>query len=367
MRSLPRIAHRLVVAVASAAVSLALLPATSPAVTLDWASVGDAGNAGQTLTYGGTAMTFGAVAESYRIMKHEVTIGQYAEFLNAAAKSDPYGLWTSEMETNQNIAGIARTGISGAYTYTVSGPAGVTPTGASSPANRPITYVSWFDAARFANWMQNGQGTGSTETGAYTLAGAPVGVAPARNPGAQYYLPTEDQWYKAAYYKGGSTNAGYWTYGTQSDSAPGNTLGSQANQANYLLNNKYSVTQSGIQSPTQNYLSDVGAYSSSASAYGTFDMSGNVFELNDLTGAASVSKGQRGGGIGSSAFTISSGARGQPFPDVQNGITGFRLAGPAGGTIVPEIDPQGFIPVATLVGGALAFLERRRSRGPRRV
>ena len=23
---------------------------------------------------------------------------------------------------------------------------------------------------------------------------------------------TEDQWYKAAYYKGGSTNAGYWDY-----------------------------------------------------------------------------------------------------------------------------------------------------------
>jgi hypothetical protein len=40
------------------------------------------------------------------------------------------------------------------------------------------------------------------------------------NSGATYYIPTENQWYKAACYKGGSTNASYWDYGTQSDTAP---------------------------------------------------------------------------------------------------------------------------------------------------
>jgi hypothetical protein len=81
--------------------------------------------------------------------------------------------------------------------------------------------VSWFDAARFANWMQNGQGSGDTETGAYTLVeGQTTGAAPARNAGAEYYVPTENQWYKAAFYKGGGTNAGYWNFATGSDSAP---------------------------------------------------------------------------------------------------------------------------------------------------
>ncbi|MBL6832425.1 MAG: SUMF1/EgtB/PvdO family nonheme iron enzyme, partial [Pirellulales bacterium] len=84
-----------------------------------------------------------------------------------------------------------------------------------------MNFVSWFDAARVANWLQNGQGSGSTETGAYTLVGGQTsGTAPAANPGASYLLPTEDQWYKAAYYKGGSAMARYWDYATQSDSTP---------------------------------------------------------------------------------------------------------------------------------------------------
>jgi hypothetical protein len=67
-------------------------------------------------------------------------------------------------------------------------------------ANRPITYVSWFDAARFANWMTNGQGSGSTETGAYDLTDGDLFVAPAKTPGAVFSIPTENEFYKAAYF-----------------------------------------------------------------------------------------------------------------------------------------------------------------------
>ena len=35
--------------------------------------------------------------------------------------------------------------------------------------DKPVNFVSWYDSIRFANWLNNGQGTGSTETGAYTL------------------------------------------------------------------------------------------------------------------------------------------------------------------------------------------------------
>jgi formylglycine-generating enzyme len=88
--------------------------------------------------------------------------------------------------------------------------------------DKPVNYVSWFDAARVSNWLMNGAtSSSSTETGAYTLNGGQTsGTAPAVNPGATFYVPTEDQWYKAAYYKGGGTNAGYWNYATQSDTAP---------------------------------------------------------------------------------------------------------------------------------------------------
>jgi len=66
------------------------------------------------------------------------------------------------------------------------------------------------DAARFANWLTNGQplapeGIGTTETGSYALNGAVDDaniVKVKRSAGAKYVLPTVNEWYKAAYYKG---------------------------------------------------------------------------------------------------------------------------------------------------------------------
>jgi hypothetical protein len=241
-----------------------------PLVTIDTVTVGDAGNAADTTTYG-------AVTNVFAIGKYEVTIGQYNTFLNSVASvtSDSYivNLWSASMTNDLNIAGISRSGsgTSGSpYSYSVIG-----------SGNRPITYVNWFDAARFANWMNNGATNGaSTETGAYTLNGATTGTGFTKNAGATWWIPSENEWYKAAYYKGGGTNAGYWDYPTQSDSAPGNNIGGATNQANYYAGD-YAVTQSGSYSSSQNYLTDGGAFSNSGSAYGTFDQAGNVWEWND--------------------------------------------------------------------------------------
>jgi formylglycine-generating enzyme required for sulfatase activity len=230
--------------------------------------------------------------------------------------------------------------------------------------NRPITYVTWFDAARFANWMTNGQGTGSTETGAYTLNGATSGDAVAVNPGATFRLPTENEWYKAAYYdptlNGGS--GGYYAYATQSNDAPGNTIGSGANQANYAPGGVYSVTQSSTLDPNQNYLTDVGAFSGSGSFYGTFDQSGNVYQWNDLDGAAGSSRGLRGGDwTDNDPFNLSSSYSALYEPSAENGLLGFRLASPVSEpSAVPEIDPNSLGSVLALVLGSLGLLERRR-------
>ena len=125
----------------------------------------------------------------------------------------------------------------GSYSYTVTGRLS-----GSQAYNCPIFGVNWGDAARFCNWLQNGQptsaeGPGTTETGAYTLNGAitlSALMAITRNAGASYFLPSENEWYKAAYYKGGGINAGYWTYPTQSNSTPSNVLSATGtNNANY--------------------------------------------------------------------------------------------------------------------------------------
>jgi formylglycine-generating enzyme required for sulfatase activity len=296
---------------------------------VDTVLVGDAGNAADSTGYG-------AVNYEYHIGKYEVTIAQYTAFLNAVAATDTYSLYNTSMGTDLNIAGISRSGSSGSFSYSVIG-----------SGNRPITYVSWFDAARFANWMNNGQGTGSTESGAYTLNGASSGVGFTKNPGATWWIPSEDEWYKAAYYKGGGTNAGYWVYPTQSDSAPGNNIGGAANQANYYAGD-YAVTQSSTYLSGQNYLTDGGAFSGSGSAYGTFDQGGNVWEWNDAE--IGSSRGIRGSSWFFDDGVLQSSDRDGTDPSVEGNVVGFRVAS------VPEPSTA----MLVLLGGGLYWLVRRR-------
>jgi formylglycine-generating enzyme len=322
--------------VTSALVALMIAPLAvlnAHAVTIDMVTVGDLGNANDTIGPG-----YGAVNYEYQIGKYAVTIGQYTAFLNAVAATDTYSLYNPDMATDLNVAGISRAGASDSYTYSVINNGG-------NSANRPITYVSWFDAARFANWMTNGQGSGSTETGAYTLVGGQTsGTAPAKNPGAAFYIPTENEWYKAAYYspvKGGVGLPGYSAYATQSDSAPGNIIGSGTNRANYAPGGVYAVTQSSGYSSSQNYLTDVGAFSDNESFYGTFDQNGNVFQWNDLDGLgpSGSSRGLRGGYWDDfDAFYLSSTGRLSADPSYEDSYGGFRLASP-----VPVPEPSTWV------------------------
>lgn len=330
------------------ALTLATPSQGQPLVNIDLVTVGDAGNAADTTGYG-------AVTNAFAIGKYEVTIGQYRTFLNSVASvtSDSYivNLWSASMASNLNIAGISRSGsgtLGDPYSYSVMG-----------SDNRPITYVSWFDAARFANWVNNGATLGaSTETGAYTLNGATSGIFTV-NPGATWFLPSEDQWYKAAYYKGGGANAGYWVYPTQSDSAPGNNIGGAANQANYYAGD-YAVTQSADYSGTQNYLTEAGVFSNSGSAYGTFDQAGNVWEWNDAV--IDSTRGTRGGSWDNDVFDLQSSGRFIEVPTDEFHLLGFRVASVASEPGPAPIPEPGTWAAAALLAGAAGYVRWRRRR-----
>ena len=299
-------------------------PSKAIAINYELVAVGNAGNAADTTGYG-------AVGYDFQIGKYEVTIGQYAAFLNAVAKTDTYGLYNPGLATDVKSAGIARSGSAGAYSYSVLVNSG-------NSANRPITHIRWFDAARFANWMSNGQPTGAqsagtTETGAYMLNGKTTGVPPAKNLGAIFYVPTENEWYKAAYYAPvlRSGSGGYYRFATQSNSDPGNVVGSLPNQANWFANNIYSFEQSPADTyERKNHLTDVGSFTASASFYGTYDQSGNVFEWNDLTGQVGAARSIRGGYWGwydGTPQTLSSAGRYSSYnADGWGDWIGFRLA-----------------------------------------
>ena len=83
--------------------------------------------------------------------------------------------------------------------------------------------------------------------------------------------------------RSGERGQTYSTYGTQSDTAPGNVVGNGADEANYYTGNGYSVTQSSSYNSSQNYLTAVGSFTDSSSYYGTYDQSGDVFNWIDTT------------------------------------------------------------------------------------
>jgi len=216
--------------------------------------VGNPGNQADTTT-------FGAVPYAYRIGKYEVTNAQYCAFLNAVARADTYGLYDAKMAGE--YGGITRSGVPGKYAYALKDGMG----------NKPVNFVSWYDALRFANWLTNGRGKGGTDTGSYTFTREgggwkvtmPDHAALAAGKAVRWVLPSEDEWYKAAYYDPAKPGGpGYWPFAAKGDSAPACNTGSGAP-------------------------SDVGAYKDSASAYGTFDQNGNLWEWNET---------QRGGNCG---------------------------------------------------------------------
>ena len=302
---------------ATAAALVALLTATAAqAVTIDLVPVRNPGNVADTRYQPDPG--FGAVSYPYNIGKYDITAGQYTAFLNAVAATDTYGLYSSSMWSATHGCKIQRTGSWGSYTYSV----------ASDWANRPVNYVTFWDAARFSNWLHNGQPTGAqdpgtTERGAYTLYGykGDDGRTIQRNANATWAVTSEDEWYKAAYYKGGGTNAGYWDYPTSSNTAPGQDMAdASGNNANY------STAPYAFPIDSGKYTTVAGEFQNSDSPYGTFDQGGNVYEWNEAIVSSSC-RGARGGAFYSSGgLYLHAADRCYIYPAHEYYDAGFRVS-----------------------------------------
>lgn len=296
----------------------------SAQITIPTVSIGNPGNAADArVMYWDGTTGYGSVAYEYKIGTTEVTNAQYAAFLNAVAATDTNNLYTTNMAGA--YGGITRSGSSGSYTYsTISG-----------RANNPVNFVSFWDATRFANWLHNGQPTGSqgvgtTEDGAYSLtAGAISSNSVTRKAGARWAIPSENEWYKAAYHQPvsqGGDSDDYWLYPTSSNNEP------TTEQANY--NDPDSATVA------------VGSYA--ANYYGAFDMCGNVWEWNESIFWGS-SRGFRGGCFGPFITDPRADRRFEIGAGMQDEVHGFRI-----------VQIPGPSSVALLAIGGLAGTRRRR-------
>ncbi len=217
--------------------------------------------------------------------------------------------------------------------------------------NVPTNSVSWYEAAQFVNWLNTSTGhqaaykfTGTQGQSDYALdtwsvAEASGGTNLYRHKDAFYYLPTEDEWVKAAYWNGTSLQ----TYATK----PGDTLhqgdGVSGTGWNYY-DNGYATDPPGPW--------NVG--SGSEELNGTFDMMGNVWEwmespyFSENYGTGSH-RGLRGGLYGYYDYYLASSLRSLGGPSGEFGNYGFRVA-----SEVPEPSC-----VVLLSAGGLVLMKRR--------
>ena len=296
--------HRLIL------LSLALL-LTQPWIYAEeeWVTVGMPGNHADKTGYG-------EVAYEFQIMKFEVTVRKYAEFLNCVASiSDPHELWVTAMGehviTDLGQGGIRkdvpqcirRVGQPGAWKYVP----------VPERIECPVFFVSFNSALRYANWLHHGGQNGDTESGAYDLN---QGTKVVRLAAAKVWLPSENEWYKAAYYQpeeSGGPEGGYWQFPFCTHDQPKNAEpGSELTHAACFSRGFAGMTP-------------VGSYPNAKSPCGALDMGGNVWEWTD-TPVYDSKRVLRGGSSPHNLEKLRSSVRSNASPDRWYPDTGFRLA-----------------------------------------
>ncbi len=220
-------------------------------IDIDFVDVGNAGNEPDSRVMSDGTTGHGSVGYEYRIGKYEVTNSQWNAFVAAAGA--PTGSPSNAYENDPEFTG----------------------------GQQPTTNVSWYEAIQFCNWLTSGD----KSEGVYLFSGNNSNPASYLGVdretallayGTIYVLPTEDEWYKAAYHKNDNATGNYWLYPTQSDDVPSNDLmdPDPGNNANFY--------QDGYTVPSvDGWVTDVGEFENSPGPYGTFDQGGNVWEWTE--------------------------------------------------------------------------------------
>lgn len=372
---------------------LAAATVVSPAhaeVTLDWVTVGNPGNAPDTLVMnkpngtlpGDGTSGYGSVDYEFRISKHHLTNTQYVSFLNTVDPAGTNSLLYIPNMTNLVISNVSYPAYSGGIDRNLAATAGSRYSVKAGQGNFPVVHLNWSRAARFVNWLANGQGPSGTESGVYDMSvfeNNSFATPPPRAENAQFFIPSENEFYKAAYYDP-TKNAGaggYWQYGTRSDSVPASVAPpGTSNSANVGEGTTGSSggTSASIMATTGAafdrdviYLTDVGAYTAAMSYYGLSDVDGQIYDWTEATRPNINNPSQmlpvyRGG-----SWQFNDLASGAAFRNAGNGagvnIGQFQYWGLRVGTVAVVPEPSSLALVAG-AGMVLAIAAARRRGAP---
>ena len=228
---------------------------------------------------------------------------------------------------------------------------------------KPATSVSWNEAARFVNWLNTS--TGNQAAYKFTSSGVNDNIAlwapgdagydvnnKYRNSLAKYFLPSYNEWYKAAYYD--PNTSAYYDYATGSDSAPtavASGTGTGANGNNeavyFFQSGPADVTQAGGLSP-----------------YGVMGLGGNASEWEESSGDLANSsgpsnRGYRGGNWFLGSYDLSSSSRYSGNGPSNEGYNiGFRVAS-LSSSAPPAVPEPSMMVIGTLFGLGGLMAKRR--------
>lgn len=308
-------ANSLLMTIAAATRALGQGAAPPPDYGLDWVTVGAPGNAPTPpdLYISALPRSAGAVDHEYRIMRTEVTNGQWFEFVRA------YQPYYTGSTVDPRFTGFGIVFLGGSYVL-------------DRPANEPAT-MSWEYAARYVNWLENGKGANreSFESGAYdtsTFTFNPDGSANhqvAHNPDSQFWIPTEDEWVKATYFdpnRYGPGQPGYWRHPGSQDTplASGNPEGGGQTNAGEFGGPR-----------------GIGSYPEIQSPWGLLDTSGGAFEYTETVwNTFSRTRIRRGSQFLDLSYEFSDSIE-FPFQTLNTGVSiGLRIASsvPAPGSFI---------------------------------
>lgn len=332
-------------------------PALAASLAIDTVYVGNTGNLPDPLTGNG------AVNYGYYIGSTEVTNAQYANFLNAVdpAGSNPNAVYNSNMSSPLPV-------IKGGIDFNTAAPAGSKYAPKPNFADKPVNYVSFYDAARFANWVMSG----NTESGFYSFSGvSSIASQGAHGPGfgGNYVaIASSAEWYKAAYHKNDGDTGNYFLYATGSDTLPtvasatatGDIANPGVNVANYNFGANWNGTDTAEEGAELGNVTTVGsAGAGSASPYGTFDQSGNVLEWTDLSPAAGKRE-MRGGSLWLDGSYLGANYTTDYLAHLGGSSLGFRLVSLAPITTAPVPVPAAVWLFGSGMAGLVGFGRHRR-------
>lgn len=228
----------------------------------------------------------GSVSHDYRIARSETTTSQWMAFINTFAGRSDYPTQIRDVIGFELRFGPHFWGAAPDPRY--NGPGFQYTLDTTSPASgmQPVGGISWRAAAMYCNWLHNGQSSdwSTLLDGAYDVATfgrsaqEPLNYtdAPGHRPDARFWIPTLDEWMKAAYYdpnRAGPGQGGWWRYVNRSDAPP--TVGPPGT----------GTTSAGLydyQNNTPAFWSlPLGSYPDQQSAFGLFDTSGGASELGE--------------------------------------------------------------------------------------